>query len=166
LGIALAVFTGWFFRKQFFQDQITPSFQEMPAYHVPAIRNILTSTWFRLRGFVVRAGKTIVSVVIVLSFLNSVSTDFTFGNEDSENSGLSVIGKSIPSAFVPIGISEDNWPATVGLFTDMLAKEAIGTLDTLYSDPSDSSGSAPDLVAAVAEAIGNIGAELTALAGH
>jgi ferrous iron transport protein B len=138
----------------------------MSAYHVPAIRNILTSTWFRLRGFVVRAGKTIVSVVIVLSFLNSVSTDFTFGNEDSENSGLSVIGKSIPSAFVPIGISEDNWPATVGLFTDMLAKEAIGTLDTLYSDPSDSSGSAPDLVAAVAEAIGNIGAELTALAGH
>jgi ferrous iron transport protein B len=71
--------------------------------------------------------------------LNSVSTDFTFGNEDSENSVLSVIGKSIPSAFVPMGISEDNWPATVGLFTDMLAKEAIGTLDTLYSDPSDSS---------------------------
>jgi len=167
LGIALAVFTGWIFRKQLFKDEITPSFQEMPAYHVPVIRNILTTTWFRLRGFVVRAGKTIVSVVIVLSFLNSVSTDFTFGNEDSENSVLSVIGKSITPAFAPMGISEDNWPATVGLFTGMFAKEAIvGTLDALYSDPSDSSdGSAPDLVAAVAEAVGSIGAELAALGG-
>jgi len=167
LGIALAVFTGWIFRKQLFKDEITPSFQEMPAYHVPVIRNILITTWFRLRGFVVRAGKTIVSVVIVLSFLNSVSTDFTFGNEDSENSVLSVIGKSITPAFAPMGISEDNWPATVGLFTGMFAKEAIvGTLDALYSDPSDSSdGSAPDLVAAVAEAIGSIGAELAALGG-
>lgn len=167
LGIALAVFTGWIFRKQLFKDEITPSFQEMPAYHVPVIRNILTTTWFRLRGFVVRAGKTIVTVVVVLSFLNSVSTDFTFGNEDSENSVLSVIGKSITPAFAPMGISEDNWPATVGLFTGMFAKEAIvGTLDALYSDPADNSdGSAPDLVAAVAEAIGSIGTELAALGG-
>ena len=167
LGIALAVFTGWIFRKQLFKGEITPSFQEMPAYHIPVIRNILTTTWFRLRGFVVRAGKTIVSVVIVLSFLNSVSTDFTFGNEDSENSVLSVIGKSITPAFAPMGISEDNWPATVGLFTGMFAKEAIvGTLDALYSDPSDNSdGSAPDLVAAVTEAVASIGSELVALGG-
>jgi ferrous iron transport protein B len=167
LGVALAVFTGWIFRRQLFKDEITPSFQEMPAYHVPIIRNILTTTWFRLRGFVVRAGKTIISVVVVLSFLNSVSTDFTFGNEDSENSVLSVIGKSITPAFAPMGISEDNWPATVGLFTGMFAKEAIvGTLDALYSDPSDNSdGSAPDLVAAVTEAVASIGSELMALGG-
>ena len=167
LGIALAVFTGWIFRKQLFKGEITPSFQEMPAYHIPVIRNILTTTWFRLRGFVVRAGKTIVTVVIVLSFLNSVSTDFTFGNEDSENSVLSVIGKSRTPAFAPMGISEDNWPATVGLFTGMFAKEAIvGTLDALYSDPSDNSdGSAPDLVAAVTEAVASIGSELVALGG-
>ena len=33
LGIALAVFTGWIFRKQMFPAEISPSFQEMPAYH-------------------------------------------------------------------------------------------------------------------------------------
>lgn len=167
LGIALAVFTGWIFRKQLFKDEITPSFQEMPAYHVPVVRNILITTWFRLRGFVVRAGKTIVSVVIVLSFLNSVSTDFTFGNEDSENSVLSVIGKSITPAFAPMGISEENWPATVGLFTGMFAKEAIvGTLDALYSDPDkDSDGQAPDLIAAATEAVQSIGTELAAIGG-
>ena len=69
LGIGLAVFTGWIFRKQLFTGEITPSFQEMPAYHVPIPRNILLTTWFRLKGFIFRAGKTIVVVVIALSFL-------------------------------------------------------------------------------------------------
>ena len=166
LGIALAIFTGWIFRKQLFTDEITPSFQEMPAYHVPIIRNILLTTWFRLKSFILRAGKTIVVVVIGLSFLNSISTDLSFGNEDSENSILSVIGKSITPAFAPLGIEEDNWPATVGLFTGMFAKEAIvGTLDALYSESSADAydGSPPDLIAAVGEAFSSIGTELVAL---
>jgi ferrous iron transport protein B len=166
LGISLAVFTGWIFRKQLFTGEITPSFQEMPAYHVPVVRNILITTWFRLRGFMLRAGKTIISVVVVLSFLNSISTDFTFGNEDTEASILSVIGKSITPAFSPLGIEQDNWPATVGLFTGMFAKEAIvGTLDALYSEPAGGDGpvEAPDLVAAAGAALGSIGNELLAI---
>jgi ferrous iron transport protein B len=166
LGIALAIFTGWIFRKQLFTNEITPSFQEMPAYHVPIARNILLTTWFRLKSFILRAGKTIVVVVIALSFLNSISTDLSFGNEDSEDSVLSVIGKSITPAFAPLGIEEDNWPATVGLFTGMFAKEAIvGTLDALYSESSADAydGSPPDLIAAASEAISSIGTELIAL---
>ncbi|MEX2131777.1 MAG: ferrous iron transport protein B [Pseudohongiellaceae bacterium] len=166
LGIGLAVFTGWIFRKQLFTGVITPSFQEMPAYHIPVARNILITTWFRLKSFIFRAGKTIVSVVIVLSFLNSISTDFTFGNEDSENSVLSVIGKSITPAFAPLGIENDNWPATVGLFTGMFAKEAIvGTLDALYSGPpsADSADTAPNIIGAAGEAFASIRTELLAL---
>ena len=166
LGIALAIFTGWIFRKQLFTDEITPSFQEMPAYHVPIARNILLTTWFRLKSFILRAGKTIVVVVIGLSFLNSISTDLSFGNEDSENSVLSVIGKSITPAFAPLGIEEDNWPATVGLFTGMFAKEAIvGTLDALYSESNADAydGSPPDLIATIGEALSSIGTELVAL---
>lgn len=166
LGIALAVFTGWIFRKQLFTDEVTPSFQEMPAYHVPIARNILLTTWFRLRSFIFRAGKTIVVVVIALSFLNSISTDFSFGNEDSEDSVLSVIGRSITPAFAPLGIEKDNWPATVGLFTGMFAKEAIvGTLDALYNESSadEDDGSPPDLIAAAGDAFSSIGSELFAL---
>ncbi len=168
LGISLAVFTGWIFRKQLFTDEITPSFQEMPAYHVPVLRNILITTWFRLKGFIMRAGKTIVVVVIGLSFLNSIGTDGSFGNEDSENSVLSVVGKSITPAFGPLGIEEENWPATVGLFTGMFAKEAIvGTLDALYSNPDaeEGTGEAPDIAGAAFEAIGTIGTEFMALTG-
>jgi len=161
------VFTGWIFRKQLFTGELTPSFQDMPAYHVPIPRNILLTTWFRLKSFIFRAGKTIVGVVIVLSLLNSIGTDFSVGNEDSEDSMLSVIGKSITPAFAPLGIQQDNWPATVGLFTGMFAKEAIvGTLDALYTPEGGAENAgAPDLLAAGREAIGSIGSELKALGG-
>ncbi len=166
LGIGLAIFTGWVFRKQMLPAEITPSFQEMPAYHVPVARNILLTTWFRLKGFTFRAGKTIVIVVIALSFLNSLGTDGSFGNEDSEESVLSVIGKAITPAFAPLGIQEDNWPATVGLFTGMFAKEAIvGTLDALYTESeSEADAGAPDLLGAAGEAFTSIGTEFMALA--
>ena len=165
LGISLAVLTGWIFRKQLFPGEITPSLQEMPAYHAPILRNILLTTWLRLKGFIFRAGKTIVMVVIVLNFLNSIGSDLSFGNEDSEDSVLSVIGKAITPAFTPLGLERDNWPATVGLFTGMFAKEAIvGTLDALYSDPQNETETGPpDLLAATGEAFASIGAELVSL---
>ena len=165
LGISLAVLTGWIFRKQLFPGEITPSLQEMPAYHAPILRNILLTTWLRLKGFIFRAGKTIVMVVIVLNFLNSIGSDLSFGNEDSEDSVLSVIGKAITPAFIPLGLERDNWPATVGLFTGMFAKEAIvGTLDALYSEPQNETETGPpDLLAATGEAFASIGAELVSL---
>ncbi|MGI1679111.1 MAG: ferrous iron transport protein B [Cellvibrionaceae bacterium] len=170
LGIALAVGTGWIFRRQLFPGEMTRSVQEMPSYHIPVTRNILITTWFRLKSFAFRAGKNIVAVVMVLSMLNSLSFDGTFGNEDSKSSVLSTIGRTITPAFSPIGIAEDNWPATVGLFTGMFAKEAIvGTLDALYSeDNSAAEGEAipaPDLLNAAKEAFASVGEALSGLAG-
>ncbi len=155
LGIAMAVLTGWLFRRQIFSDEMTPSFQEMPAYHIPVMRNILLTTWFRLRSFVVRAGRTIVLVVVALSFLNSFGTDGSFGNEDTDRSALSSIGKTLTPLFAPIGLQEDNWPATVGLFTGLFAKEAVvGTLDALYTGAEEKVDTLafPDLAASTQEA--------------
>jgi len=158
LGIIMAVLTGYIFRKQLFPKEITPSFQEMPAYHRPLLRNILLMTWFRLRGFIMKAGQAIVAVIVVLSLLNSIGTDGSFGNQDSKDSVLSAVGKTITPAFAPIGISEENWPATVGLFTGMFAKEAVvGTLDALYAESAKTKDdSAPDLLAAANEAFTSI----------
>jgi ferrous iron transport protein B len=72
--------------------------------------------------------------VAVLAVLNSVGTDGTFGNEDTSTSVLSSMGKTITPVFEPMGVHEDNWPATVGIFTGIFAKEAVvGTLNSLYS---------------------------------
>ena len=86
-----------------------------------------------MKTFLFRAGKVIVSIVAVLAFLNSLGTDGTFGNEDSDKSVLSEIGRDIVPIFAPMGVQEQNWPAAVGVFTGIFAKEAVvGTLNSLY----------------------------------
>ncbi len=133
-GIVLAVSTGLLLKNTLFRGKISHFVMELPPYHSPRIKHILIHTWNRLRGFIIRAGKVILGAVLVLSFLNTLGTDGSFGNEDTDKSVLAGIGKAVTPALSPMGIEKDNWPATVGLFTGMFAKESIaGTLTSLYS---------------------------------
>ena len=129
IGIAFAVITGLILKNTLLKGEITPFVMELPPYHIPTLRGILLRTWDRLRSFITRAGRILVPVVMVLAILNSTGTDGSFGNEDSEQSVLAAIGKTITPVFQPMGITNDNWPATVGIFTGIFAKEAVvGTL--------------------------------------
>lgn len=135
IGIALAVLTGLLVRRKMLSRDVSPFIMELPNYHVPTLKGLLIHTWHRLKGFMVRAGKAIVIVVIVLNFVNSIGTDGSFNNENTERSMLSAIGKTITPLFEPLGVKEENWPATVGIFSGIFAKEVVvGTLDALYSD--------------------------------
>ena len=134
IGIILAVLTGLILKKTLFNGEQSYFIMELPSYHSPRIKHIFLHTWFRLKNFVIRAGVVIIVAVAILGFLNSIGTNGTIGNEDTENSVLSVIGKAITPVFEPMGIEKDNWPATVGIFTGLFAKEAIvGTLNSLYA---------------------------------
>ncbi|NIB40787.1 ferrous iron transport protein B [Pseudomaricurvus alkylphenolicus] len=166
-GITVAVLTGWLFRKTLFKGQASPSFQEMPTYHLPLLRNTLITTWHRLYGFIRRAGVTIIKVVTLLTLINSIGVDGSFGNQDSKDSLLSAIGKSLTPALAPIGVQEDNWPATVGVFTGIFAKEAVvGTLDALYQDVAgddSKNGSELNIAENIQEAFASIGNNLVDL---
>lgn len=134
LGILLAIGTGFLVKRHLMNHEITPFIMELPNYHIPTLKGVLISTWHRLQGFILRAGKAIVLVVIALNFVNSIGTDGSFGNENSEKSVLSLIGMKVTPLFSPMGIKEENWPATVGIFSGIFAKEVVvGTLDALYS---------------------------------
>ena len=134
LGIIVAVLTGLIMRHTLFKGEATPFIMELPTYHMPTIKGVYIKTWDRLKSFIFNAGKVIVPMVLVLNFLNALGTDGSFGQENSQKSVLSEIGRFLTPAFKPMGIEEDNWPATVGIFTGVLAKEAVvGTLDALYS---------------------------------
>ncbi len=90
-------------------------------------------SWNRLKSFLIRAGKVIVPVAIIVGSLNSI----TVGNKST---ALEYAGKKITPILNPMGISNDNWPATVGLITGTLAKEVVvGTLNTIYTQ-GDSDG--------------------------
>ncbi len=134
LGIVIAVLTGLIMRYTLFKGETTPFIMELPTYHMPTVRGVYTKTWERLKTFIFNAGKVIVPMVLVLNFLNALGTDGSFGQENSQKSVLSEIGRSLTPAFKPMGIEKENWPATVGIFTGVLAKEAVvGTLAALYS---------------------------------
>ena len=79
-------------------------------------------------------------------------SEFTAGNSDSENSLLSAIGKAITPIFEPFGVESNNWPASVSLFTGLLAKEAvIGTMNSLYSMAGPGDAAADERSEVVAE---------------
>ena len=141
IGIGIAVLSAMAVRRHLLRSPVSTFVIELPPYHLPTLRGILIHSWQRLKGFVMRAGKAIVLVVIVLNVVNSVGTDGSFGNENRENSVLSAIGRTITPVFHPMGIDEDNWPATVGIFTGIFAKEVVvGTLDALYAVPPAQGG--------------------------
>ena len=133
LGIVMAILTGLMLKHTLMRGEASPFVMELPVYHVPHVKSLLIQTWQRLKGFVLRAGKVIVVVSIFLSALNS----FTLAGQATDNindSALASVSRVITPLFKPIGVHEDNWQATVGLFTGAMAKEVVvGTLNTLYT---------------------------------
>lgn len=165
IGIAVAVLSALSVRRHLLPETTSHFIIELPPYHVPISRNILLQTWQRLKGFILRAGKAIVLVVIALNVINSIGTDGSVGNENTDKSVLAAIGKSITPVFSPMGIEPDNWPATVGIFTGIFAKEVVvGTLDALYAPDQEQDDVA--ILEMVNQAFASIPANLGDLGGQ
>ena len=131
-GLLAAVGTGFLMRKTLIPGKPAPLLIELPEYHIPTFRTMRKSVWLRLKGFLWRAGRLIVPVCVLIGSLNAIPLPGHYKSES--NSLLSGVGRVITPVFTPMGIQSDNWPATVGLLTGVLAKEVvIGTLNTLYS---------------------------------
>lgn len=166
VGIVFAIVYGLFLKKSLFMGQSSNFVMELPNYHFPKIKSLLIHSWLKLKDYVLRAGKVITVAVAILGFLNAfgyVDGKFTAGNADSENSFLVSVGKTITPVFEPFGVEENNWPASVSLFTGLLAKEAvIGTMNSLYSmaPEEEDEGGAPDIKGAFVEALVSVPANL------
>jgi len=134
IGILFAIMTGLILRKTLLKGKAEDFFMELPNYQIPSVSSIFKNTWRKLKGFIQGAGKIIIIVVALINVANSLGTDFSFGNDNSEKSVLSATARTVTPIFKPMGIEQDNWPATVGIITGLLAKEVVvGTLDALYS---------------------------------
>lgn len=134
IGILMAVLTGVLLRRTLFRAKTSPLIIELPAYHVPSFRRLMKETMFRLRYFLVRAGKLIIPVCVVLGGLNTLTLHGGLNTLDANgDSVLSLMGQWLTPIFSPMGLHSSNWPATVGLLTGMLAKEVVvGSLNALY----------------------------------
>lgn len=122
IGILMAVLTGLALRKTILRGKPEPLVMEMPPYQLPKFSALIRPTLYHLKNFLVRAAIIIIPVCMVL------------GTFFSHQSVLETASKKITPIFQPMGISEDNWPAAVGLLTGVISKEVVvGTLNALYS---------------------------------
>ena len=173
VGILVAVLTGTIMRRTLLSGDSTGFIMELPPYHLPTLKGIALRTWDRVKLFITDAGKVIVVMVFVLNVLNAIGTDGSFGRQKSSDSVLAQVSQTLTPLFAPLGIEQENWPATVGIFTGILAKETVvGTLDTIYTQLADeASGDEPgepgfDLLESLARAAATVPENLAAVAGQ
>jgi len=125
-GVVLALATAFLLKKWVFRQEASPFILEIPPYQFPSAQSILLHAWLRLQGFIVKAGKAILTVVVLFTMLGGLGS--------SQESFVGKAGKALVPIFSPMGMTPDNWPAAVGLVSGLFAKEAvIGTLDSVYS---------------------------------
>jgi len=175
IGILVAIATGLLLKSTVLKGSSSPLVMEMPAYHVPRMRNLVRHSWMRLKDFIFKGGRVLVPIMAILGILNSASLDGRFGNVPEGESVLASMGKAVTPLFHPFGIEDNNWQASVSLFTGFFAKEVVvGTLSGLYAQAAaknalESTGpvsvQAPvvpwDLTAAVGNAFASIPVNLS-----
>ena len=136
IGIAAIIISGIMLKKtKPFAGETAPFIMELPAYHLPTVKNVLRSMWERGWSFIKKAGTVILLFTIVIWFVTYfgfINGTFTMLTEDQiDNSILAIIGNGISWLFAPLGWG--NWQAAVASITGLVAKENIvGTLGILY----------------------------------
>ena len=132
-GIIMGVLTGLLLKKTIFLSAPGDFVMELPAYHIPTINGIFMHTWHRLKSFLLRAGKTILLVIVLINILQGIQ--ISTGRDSEKTSILELGGKLITPVLQPMGIKRDNWQSSVALISGLFAKEAIvGTLQGLYQN--------------------------------
>lgn len=133
-GIGAAVLTGFVLKRFLWFSESAPLILDFPTYHLPSLGRVYKDTKQRVRFFIVRAGRLILPISVMLGLLSNLSWQGELLTDGSAHSVLASIGQWITPIFTPMGIDAANWPATVGLLSGMLAKEVVvGTLNSLYS---------------------------------
>ncbi|AOU97164.1 ferrous iron transport protein B [Acidihalobacter yilgarnensis] len=135
LGIVVAILTAFILKRTALRGEASPFVMELPSYHFPTLRGTLRSTWERLSVFLLRVGKVIIIASMVVTALASISpTGRGLGDHEVGESILAEVGKGLTPVFAPMGITQENWPATVGLLSGVVVKEIVmGTLNGVYS---------------------------------
>ena len=150
LGVIAIIVSGIMLRKtRMFAGEATPFIMELPAYHVPAVKNVALATWERVKSFIVKAGTIIFLSSIVIWFLmNFGFYEGAFGLLDTEMedyiqySLMAGLGNALAWVFAPLGFG--NWESAVTSITGLVAKEnvvaTVGILTSLgdagEADPS------------------------------
>ena len=128
IGIAAVIVSGIILKKtKMFAGDPAPFVMELPAYHMPTLRNVLRSMWERGWSFIKKAGTVILLSTVVIwlgTVLGTVNGKFGFYLDmEGGKSVLEYIGGAISWAFAPLGFNDPT--AAVATLMGLLAKEEV-----------------------------------------
>lgn len=137
-GIIIGLSTSYVFRQQLKETSSNINIHqnyfilELPDYNVPSISLLVKTANQKAMQFISGVGKMIMIVAICFNILSLININGEI-IVDPKNSILANVAKIITPIFKPMGLRQDNWQATIGLLSGVLAKEVVvGTLSTLY----------------------------------
>lgn len=132
LGIVVAIISALIMKAFSKSSDVPPFIMELPAYHLPQVKNLLAHLWEKLKHFVYKASTIITASIILIWFLKSFRWNFWSGMLSEEEIGESILaslGKVLQYVFYPCGWSmgADGWKYTVASITGLIAKEDVVT---------------------------------------
>lgn len=130
VGVAAIVVSGIMLKKtNLFSGEPSPFVMELPNYHVPDLKSVLSHTWERGWSFIKKAGTVIFLSCGVIWFLSTFN--FSMQMVDTADSMLAALGKIVAPIFAPLGFG--SWQSAVSVLTGLIAKEnVVGTLAVLF----------------------------------
>jgi ferrous iron transport protein B len=133
IGIFSALAVAFVSNHFVWREHPTPPFMlELPDYKLPRPRSIAIGLFMRAKIFLVRAGTTIFSMMVLIWFLASFPRPPEGATEPAINYSLAaMIGHALEPILAPVGF---NWQINVALIPGMAAREvAVAALGTVYA---------------------------------
>ena len=135
-GVAVSIIVGLVLKRTAFHGDAAPFIMELPAYRLPAPRNVARQLWDKASDFLKRAFTVIFLATMVVWFLQHFT--FTLSPApDMAHSMLGVIAGAIAPVFNPAGFGTVE--ASTAVLTGVMAKESVvSTLSVLAGVDPDS----------------------------
>jgi ferrous iron transport protein B len=131
-GVAGAVLVALVMRRVTMRSGYHPLLMELPEYHWPNVRNLLTGLWERTQIFLTRVGTIILALMVLLWFLASYPQPPDGATGPAiRYSFAGMMGSGLETVFRPLGF---NWQISLALVPGIAAREVVvGALGTVYS---------------------------------
>jgi ferrous iron transport protein B len=131
-GVAGAVLVALVMKRATMRSHYHPLLMELPEYHWPTLRNLLTGLWERTQIFLTRVGTIILALMVLMWFLSSYPAPPDGASGPAiRYSFAGMLGSGLDRIFAPLGF---NWQISVALVPGLAAREVVvGALGTVYA---------------------------------
>ena len=131
-GVAGALLVALVMKRVTMRSSYHPLLMELPEYHWPTVRNLLTGLWERTQIFLSRVGTIILALMVLMWFLASYPAPPEGATGPAiRYSFAGMLGSGLDRIFAPLGF---NWQISVALVPGLAAREVVvGALGTVYA---------------------------------